>query len=98
MNDEYKELRERADKLFHHFNDVCDDRVKASEIAKDVRGVVEEFEMNKNPHSIEDLVKHLAEAFKELRGHSEVIDPRHADELYDGYEDLRQDIRKLSNY
>lgn len=98
MNPEYQRLRQEADRLFHHFNDVCDDKAAAAGLLSDIKNVVEDFEMSKNPHSIEDRVKRIAEELKHLRDNNSILDPRHGDELYDAYEELRQHIRKLSNY
>lgn len=99
MNADYQRLRQQADHLFHRFNDVVDDRAAAGSIAGNIRNVVEDFEMNKNPHSIEDRVKRVVEDLKGLRhGDGATMDFGDVDELIDSYEDLREDIRDLDNY
>lgn len=99
MNPEYQALRSIADKLFYRFKDVTDDRAASSSIASEVRNVVEDFEMNKNPHSIEDRVKRIIEGLRNIDDHSNsTMDSGHVDELTEAYEDLREHIRKLSNY
>lgn len=98
MSPEYKALRSSADKLFYRFNDVCDDRAAAAGMASEVREVVEDFERNKNPHSIEDRVKRLIEELKRTRSAGHPISSGDADELVQHYEELRAEIRRLPNY
>lgn len=98
MNDEYKQLRSIADKIYYRFNDVLDDSGAAGSLAGEVRNIVEDFEQQKNPRSIEDRIKRVIEHLKDIRSDGAVMDSRDADDLIDRYEDLRQDIRGLSNY
>jgi hypothetical protein len=99
MNPEYQQLRQLADQLFHRFNDVVDDKGATGTLLGNIRNVVEEFEMSKNPHSIEDRVKNIIEELKDFRREDvQVMDTGHADQLIEGYEQLREHIRKLSNY
>ena len=98
MNDEYKQLRGFADKIFYRFNDVLDDRNAAGGLAGEVRNVVEDFEQQKNPRSIEDRIKRLIDQLKAARSSGQIMDSGDADDLIDRYEELRQRIRELSNY
>lgn len=99
MSPEYESLRSQADKLFYRFNDVVDDKAAAGALLGNVRNVVEEFEMNKNPHSIEDRVKNIIEEVKQIaRGETQIMDRGNAEELVHSYEKLREQIRGLPNY
>jgi hypothetical protein len=99
MNPEYQRLRQQADHLFHRFNDALSDKSRAGSLASNVRNVVEDIEMQKNPHSIEDRVKRVVEGIKELYHADDGVMPLgHCEELKREYEDLRKEVRELSNY
>jgi hypothetical protein len=99
MNPEYQRLRQQADQLFHHFNDFVNDRPATGTLLGNIRNVVEEIEMNKNPHSIEDRVKNVIEELKQFRHDGEqAMATGHADQLIEDYEELRKQIHELSNY
>jgi hypothetical protein len=99
MNDDYKRLRERADHLFRRFNDTVDNGAAAGSLAAEIRNVVEDFEMSKSPRSIDDRVKRVMEGLDELkRSGPDTMDYGDIDELHDGYEDLRGELRDLDNY
>lgn len=99
MNPEYKALRQRADELFHHCEDRVDDKGAAGGLLNSMRQVTEEFEMSKNPHTIEEQVKHIIESLHGLMGQEAIVmDYGHVEELIHDYESLRQAIQRLSNY
>ncbi|HSH18258.1 MAG TPA: hypothetical protein VK978_02650 [Candidatus Saccharimonadales bacterium] len=99
MNDDYKRLREEANELYHRFNDTVDDRVAAAGLKEDVRNIVEYFEMNKPPRSIEGYIKEVQQQIRSLDNQaSAAMDADDLDELLDGYEDLREELRELDNY
>lgn len=99
MDQNYQELRRQADRLWHRCNDCVDDKNAARSLLDETRNVVEDFEMNKKPRSIDDRIKRVIQELEELkRGGSEVMDFGDIDELRDGYEELREDLRKLPNY
>ncbi|MDB5181619.1 MAG: hypothetical protein JWP13_382 [Candidatus Saccharibacteria bacterium] len=99
MSPDYQRLRSIADRIYNRFNDVVDNHSGARGIAGEVRNIVEDFEMNKKPRSIDDRVKRTIESLKQLRhGDSGTMDVGDIDELIDQYEDLRREIRSLDNY
>ncbi len=99
MDPNYQELRRQADRLFHRFNDCVDDKNATRQLQEELRDVVEDFEMNKKPRSIDDRIKQVLQKLEELKdGDGQSIDHGDIDELHDGYEDLREDLRKLPNY
>lgn len=99
MNPEYQRLYEEAKQLFFHLNDVVDDKSAAGTLLSNAKNVMEEFEMSKNPHSIEDIVKGLVADFQQLeRTSAPVMEQQHYGDFINGYENLRQQIRGLSNY
>lgn len=99
MNDDYKRLRSQADRIWHRFNDDVDSRSAAAGIERNVREVVEDFERQREPRSIEDRIKTVIQQLKNLRETGpETIDFGDIDEIVDQYEDLRRDLRDLENY
>jgi hypothetical protein len=101
MDDDYQRLRQDADKLFYHFKDHVDDKSSdaAQSLEKDVRAIVDDFEAQKKPRSIEDRIKRVQQTLRSLdNAASPVMDAGDIDELVDQYEDLRQDLRELDNY
>lgn len=99
MNDDYKRLRQTAERIMYRFRDVTDDHAAARSIESDVRNVVEDFEMNKEPRSIDDRVKRIMAALEKLNdGDGQTIDHNDINELIDQYEELREDLRDLDNY
>jgi hypothetical protein len=99
MNAYYQSLRQEADQLFHKFNDVVDDRVATGGLKLELRDIVEWCEMEKNPHSIEDKIKHVDEELRQLsRSGVQEIDRGHVDMLIDMTEHLRENVRRMPNY
>ncbi len=99
MNEDYGRLRVQAERLHYRFNDSVDDRQSSGQLKQDIRDIVDAFEMSKNPHSIEDMVKRVQQQLRSLdNAASPVMDAGDIDELVDGYEELRADLRELDNY
>lgn len=98
MSQDYKDLRSQADRIFYRFNDVLDDRGAAGSLASEVRNVVEDFDMQKAPRSVEDRIKRLVEQLKRVRSEGKIMDAGDADDLIDRYEELREQLRRLPNY
>jgi len=99
MDPNYQELRRQADRLFHRFNDCVDDKNVTRQLQEELRDVVEDLESNKKPRSVEDRIKRVLQELEELKdGDGQSIDYADIDELHDGYEELRADLRKLPNY
>lgn len=98
MSPEYQNLRQVADKLYYRFNDVVDDKNAAAGLASDVRNVVEDFDQQKKPRSIDDRIKRVIDQLSNIRTDGAVMDSGDADDLRDRYEDLREELRGLDNY
>lgn len=98
MSPEYQNLRGQADKIWFDFNDKVDDKSAAGGLEREIRGVVDDFEQQKNPRSIEDRVKRVIDQLEDMRSGGTVMDAGDADDLVDKFEELRQDLRRLPNY
>lgn len=99
MSPEYQRLRQQADRLWHRFNDTVDDKDLARGLEKEIRAVVEDFEQGKKPRSIDDRVKRVLQLIHEFKDAGpEAMDFGDLDDLHDGYEDLRGELRDLDNY
>ncbi len=101
MNPQYKAAREQAVRMQHKFRDMLDDKSQpvARTLENEIQRIVDEFEMNKNPRSIEERIKQLQRMLKDVdRGTPPVMDNRDADFLHDNFEHLRMSLRKFDNY
>lgn len=101
MNDEYKAVYRQADALRHKFRNLVDEpgNPVAQELFAGINQLAEEFEMQKSPRSLEDRAKRLAEEVKHVNSQpTTIMDSRHLNEIREGLEDIRDHVRKLSNY
>ena len=101
MNSEYQSVYRHADALRHKFRDVVDtpDDAEARALYRGLDDLAEEFEKEKNPRSLEQMAKHLAEEFKHLNSSpTDVMDPRHLNEFKKALEEIAHEVRKFSNY
>lgn len=101
MNSEYQSVYKHADALRHRFRDVCDspDDSEARQLYSGLDNLAEEFEKQKNPRSLEQMAKHLAEEFKHLNSSpTEIMDPRHMNDFKEALEEIAHELRKFSNY
>src|SRR4051812_41245267 len=99
MNAYYQSLRQQADQLFHKFNDVVDDRTATGGLQQEIRDIVEWCEMEKNPRSIEDKIKHVHEELHEIgMKEAQLIDRGDVDMLIHMLEHLQENVRRMPNY
>lgn len=101
MNAQYQELHRQADRLYHRFRDKVDqpDSDAMRRLEQELKQVVEDFESDRKPRSIEDRIKRVIGALDDLQHHGgTMIDFADADELHDQYEDMRRDLRKLPDF
>src|SRR3712207_5658899 len=99
MSPDYKRLRGEADRIYYRFNDVLDDKGAAGSLVSEVRNVVEDFDQQKKPRSIEDRIKRVQQQLRALDDQcSTAMDASDIDDLLDRYEELRQDLHDLDNY
>lgn len=101
MKSEYKDIHNQAERLYFRFKDKVDqpDAPEMQALLREIREVAEDIESDKQPRSIEDRIKHVMSQLESLK-HSggTMMDASDADELQDGYEDIRNDLRELPNY
>lgn len=101
MNSEYQSVYRHADALRHRFRDVVDapDEHEARKLYQALDALAEEFEKQKNPRSLEQMAKHLAEEFNHLnRNSTEIMDPRHLNGFEEALEEIAHEVRKFANY
>jgi uncharacterized coiled-coil DUF342 family protein len=99
MSPDYQRLRQQADRLWHRFNDTVDNKDNARGLEQEIRAVVEDFEQNKKPRSIDDRVKRCLEQIHHFKDTGpDTMDFGDLDELHDGFEELREELRDLDNY
>lgn len=98
---QYARARNQAEDLEYKLKDLLDDKNNSSAQAllSGAKAILEDFESQKNPRSIEDKVRRIIDQLESLsRQKQEVIDYRHADLIQNGYARMRQDLRNFDNY
>lgn len=101
MNSEYQTVYRQADALRHRFHDIVDvpDDSEARQLYSGLDNLAEDFEKQKNPRSLEQAAKRLAEEFKHANSRSvEFMDPRHLNDFKNALEEIAHEVRKFSNY
>ncbi len=101
MDEDYKSIHRQADKLHHKCKDLIDDQSNplARLLERETMEVREDIEQNKEPRSVEDRIKRLQRELERAKDQETgAISPQDADHLFDEYEQMRGDLRGLSNY
>lgn len=101
MDAQYKAARQQAVGLQSKFRGMLDDKSQptARTLENEIERIVNEFEVKKNPRSIDDRIKQLQRLLRDVdRGNPPVMDNRDAEFLYDSFEQLRMSLRKFDNY
>lgn len=101
MNAQYQAAHRQAVNLQFKFRDHLDDKSQpmARTLENEIQRVVDEFEKETNPRSIEDRIKQLQQLLKDVdRSEPKVMDNRHADSLHQEFEHLRMSLRKFDNF
>jgi plasmid stabilization system protein ParE len=101
MNAAYKPIHQQADRLHHKTEAMIDDRSNpmAETISREARNILEDIESDKGPRSVEDRIKRLQQQLERLKDTpTSAISANDADSLQDSYEQLRGQLRRLSNY
>lgn len=101
MNDQYREIHQTADRLWHRFQDKVDnpDAPGMQSLREQMKEIVQVVESQKDPRNIEDHIKQVQRVLQDVKSRGEdAMTSNDADELYDDYEDLRRDVRELPHY
>ncbi len=101
MNEDYDDIHEQAQRLYYQFKDTVDNTAtpEMRELQEQIIQVREDIEANKKPRSIEDRIKRVQDLLHDIRENgAALMDPGDAEELYEAYKDLREQVRELPNY
>lgn len=101
MDPSYKPIHQQADRLFHKYLDIVDDKsdALASSAQHEIKEVVELIEMNKAPRAVEDRIRQVERMMEKVRsGGSRMMTPEDAAFMLHQYEELRKQLRRLPNY
>jgi hypothetical protein len=101
MDQNYKAVRQQAEKLFYKFKSIVDDKSDhlAGEAEHETKEIVECIEMNKSPRMVEDKIRGVQRMMEKVRaGQSRMMTPEDAALLINEYERLREQLRRLPNY
>lgn len=101
MNAEYKDIRSEADRIYHRFKDKADapDAPEMQALGRQLKQIVEDIDSGRDARNIESRIKQAQETIRDVKSHgAALMDGGDADELLDGCEELREDVRELPNY
>lgn len=99
---QYHPLYQKAIDLNNKFNDFTGGNhghPEAAALQHEVRQLIEDVEVKKNPRTIENRIKTIQHQLKQSQNMSHsYMDYNHYDYLHDNYEFMRRDLRKFNNY
>lgn len=102
MDQNYKPIHQQADKLVYKFQDIVDDpnHSDAQSMRREIKEVVEDIEVNKAPRAVEDRIRQVQKHLDKIKanGKGSFMTPDDADVLFDGLEQIRNQLRRLPNY
>jgi hypothetical protein len=97
----YQPFYDRARNLQYQLHDTLSgtDHPAAFAMRQEMQHLVDDLEVHKNPRDIENRIKTLQRQMLEVRsqGHS-FMNYEHADHFHDNFDQMRQDVRRLSAY
>ena len=97
----YQPLYQQAKDLQFQLHDVLGntDHPQAFAMRQEMQHLVADLEVRKNPRDIENRLKTMQHQVLEARNDgSNFMSYEHTDHFHDRYEQLRQDVRRLSAY
>lgn len=101
MQQYYKAFYQKARDLEHRYQDVVDqpNLPAAQSLRRDMLELIEEYEQDKAPRTIEERIKRIVRGIEEARARGEeVMNFSDLDYFRKHYEDMQWEIRKLPNY
>ncbi len=101
LDQQYKVATAEAEHLHHKIKDLIDDpqHPLGHQLLESAHRLYSDVKAKKNPRSLEQESKAIMDLLQRIRHDGDqVMDFRHTDLLYKGYEKLRADLRKFSNY
>ncbi len=101
MNDDYREIYALAERLHYRFRDIVDqpNTSEMQQLRELTKQVVEDIEAGKKPRSIEDRIKAVQQRLDAVRDSGEAgMNSPDAEELYEAYQELREEVRDLPDY
>ncbi|HEX8227252.1 MAG TPA: hypothetical protein VF572_05285 [Candidatus Saccharimonadales bacterium] len=101
MDDQYKAYYKRATDLKYRLEDVVDDHnhPQIQQLKREVHGLVDDFEMQKDPRHTENRLKTIEHELMQTRNHGEsLMSFREIDSLQHEVRDLRAHVRTHPNY
>ena len=101
MQQYYKQFYQKARDLEHHYQDVIDqpNASSAKALRNDMLELIEDYEKDKSPRTIEDRIKRILHDVEAIRSQGdEVMDYTDLDQFRKRYEEMQWAIRKLPNY
>jgi hypothetical protein len=101
MQQYYQSFYQKARDLEHRYQDVVDqpNLSSAQSLRRDMLALIDDFEQDKAPRSIEDRIKRIVSQVERLRAEGEVVmNFTDLDYFRKYYEEMQREIRKLPNY
>jgi hypothetical protein len=101
IDPQYQPLYQQARDLQFQVHDALDDpqHPTAFALRQEMQHLVDDIEVRKNPRDIENRIKTIQHTMMEARTqpHS-FMDPSHADYFHHTYEQIRENVRRFSDY
>jgi len=97
----YQPLYQRARDLQFQLHDALgnNEHPTAFAMRQEMQHLVDDLEVKKNPRDIENRIKTLQHQVLQARNDSvPFMTYEHADHFHDNYEQMRQDVRRMSSY
>jgi hypothetical protein len=97
----YEPVYKQARELQFHVHDAIDDHnhPTAHLLRQEMQHLMDDIEVRKNPHDLEDRIKTIQHTMLEARTqpHS-FMSSEHADHFHRTYEQMRQNVRRFNDY
>jgi hypothetical protein len=101
IDPQYQPIYQQARTLQNQVHDAIDDHnhPAAHVLRQEMQHLVDDIEVRKNPHDLEDRIKIIQHTMLEARSNPHTfIDSSHADHFHHSYEHLRQNVRTFHDY
>ena len=101
MDAPYQPFRQQAVDLQHRLHDSLDDHNHplAHVLQREVTELVNDFESNRNPRSVEERIKQIQHGLIQMRAQGDtVMDYNQNQSLHHSYEQMRENVRRLPHY
>jgi hypothetical protein len=101
LDPSYQPLYQQARDLQFQVHDALDDpnHPTAFVLKQEMQHLMDDIEVQRNPRDLENRIKIIQHSMLEARTNpNSFMDSQHADYFHHNYEQMRQNVRRFSNY